>query len=67
MLGVLPRRAGLNDLPAHAGLEAHPLAFDVGAGLAKIAENLRIVMKLHAGIAQYPIGILPRSGTGPPR
>ena len=58
VLGILPRRRRLDDPAAHAGLEAHPLAVDIGAGVPEIRQDFRVVVKFHAGVAQNAVGIL---------
>ena len=48
VLHIFTWRRGLDDLPAHAGREAHPGAVDIGAGFFKQAKDFRVVKKIDA-------------------
>ncbi len=52
MLDKFARRAGLDQLAAHAACEAHPLTLHVGAGGAPDLQRLRVVAKLDTDLVQ---------------
>ena len=58
MLHVLTGRRRLNDLPAHAGGEAHPGAVDIGAGFLEQVEDFGVVEKIDANLGQQPVGVV---------
>jgi len=56
-LRELPRRVALDEFAAHAGREAHTLAFDLRPGLAKDIENLGVLAELEARFFEDAVGV----------
>jgi hypothetical protein len=57
VLGELGGRGGLDDLAAHAALEADPLALHLGARVLEEGQRLRVVAELHADLLEDGIGV----------
>ena len=58
VLHVLTGRCRLNDLPAHAGGEAHSGAVYIGAGFLEQVEDFGVIKKIDANLGQQPVGIV---------
>jgi hypothetical protein len=51
------RRAGLDDLPAQTRREADPFPLNIGSGVAKDPQDLRVVAELHADLLENGVGV----------
>ena len=58
VLGELPRRGRLDDLPAHAARETDALALDVGAGVAEQPKRVGVAAELETDLLEDRVGVV---------